>query len=177
LTFSLLFFHSPTLPLLILYALTQLTHNVHGPHDDKFYKLLATLEEEYDALRRSGYAGEGFHSKGQRLGADVSHNLPPHLARAKALEAAEKRRRMAGIMSGGRRLGGRVEALSPRELAAQVRILLSFLVRFVTGLFVDGVFLLHRRPYGEHKTTRRALRASLPSVRLQRLQRRVPRAT
>ncbi|KAF5374890.1 hypothetical protein D9758_000541 [Tetrapyrgos nigripes] len=104
--------------------LHELTHNVHGPHDDKFYKFLSDLQEEYDALRRSGYAGEGFFSKGQRLGTNVSHNLPPHLARAKALEAAEKRRQISKTLGeGGRRLGGRLDtsgkALSPRELAAR----------------------------------------------------------
>jgi len=100
----------------------QLTHNVHGPHDEKFYKFLTGLEDEYEALQRSGYAGEGFHSKGHRVGANVSHDLPPHLARAKALEAAEKRRRIGGMMTGGGRLGGRSAArtgMTPRELAAE----------------------------------------------------------
>ncbi|KAH7905741.1 WLM domain-containing protein [Hygrophoropsis aurantiaca] len=102
--------------------LHELTHNVHGPHDEKFYKFLAGLEEEYDVLQRSGYAGEGFFSKGQRLGVNVSHDLPPHLARAKALEAAEKRRKTAVMLNGGGRLGGRAGStrnMSPRELAAQ----------------------------------------------------------
>jgi len=35
----------------------QLTHNEHGPHDAKFYKLLAELEEEYYDLKRKGYSG------------------------------------------------------------------------------------------------------------------------
>jgi hypothetical protein len=100
----------------------QLTHNVHGPHDEKFYKYLSGLEDEYDALKRSGYAGEGFFSKGHRLGVNVSHDLPPYLARVKALEAAEKRRRIGGIMSSGGKLGGKnMAGMSPRELAAQVR--------------------------------------------------------
>ncbi|KAG6911328.1 hypothetical protein DXG01_000999 [Tephrocybe rancida] len=102
--------------------LHELTHNVHGPHDDKFYKFLSTLQDEYDALQRSGYAGEGFFSKGQRVGANVSHDLPPHMARAKALAAAEKRRQTSRVLGSGGRLGGRVntqDGLSPRELAAQ----------------------------------------------------------
>ncbi|KAF7791605.1 hypothetical protein EIP86_002622 [Pleurotus ostreatoroseus] len=102
--------------------LHELTHNVHGPHDDKFYKLLSELEDEYEALKRSGYSGEGFHTKGRRLGENVSHNLPAHIARQRALDAAEKRRRIAGIVGGSRRLGGVVPKrnLSPRELAAAV---------------------------------------------------------
>ena len=107
----------------------QLTHNVHGPHDDSFYKYLAGLESEYEDLKRSGYSGEGFHSPGIRLGVGASHNLPPHLARLKALEAAEKRRR-AGDSGGGRRLGGRQAGtlgggsrqLTPRELALRVSL-------------------------------------------------------
>ncbi|TFY83834.1 hypothetical protein EWM64_g169 [Hericium alpestre] len=100
--------------------LHELTHNVHGPHDEKFYKFLSGLEEELEALQRSGYAGEGFHSKGNRLGKNVSHDLPPHLARQRALEAAEKRRKVGGMMAGGGRLGGGAlsrSGLSPRELA------------------------------------------------------------
>ena len=103
----------------------QLTHNVHGPHDGKFYKFLAGLEVEYDALQRSGYAGEGFFSPGHRLGVGVSHDLPPHLARVRALEAAERRRKTETLTKSGGRLGGRssaLENLSPRELAARVSL-------------------------------------------------------
>ena len=107
----------------ILTSLSQLTHNVHGPHDDKFYKFLAGLEEEYAALRKSGYDGEGFHSAGRRLGTDVSHDLPPHLARQKALDAAEKRRQISLVLGAGGRLGGAAKDANktPRELAAEVR--------------------------------------------------------
>ncbi|KAF7971404.1 hypothetical protein HWV62_21250 [Athelia sp. TMB] len=101
--------------------LHELTHNVHGPHDEKFYKFLSGLEDEYDALQRSGYSGEGFFSKGHRVGAGVSHDLPPHIARAKALAAAEKRRRIGGLSSGGRSVGGSVtrSGMSARQLAAE----------------------------------------------------------
>ncbi|GLB43495.1 putative WLM-domain-containing protein [Lyophyllum shimeji] len=101
--------------------LHELTHNVHGPHDEKFYKFLAGLQDEYDALQRSGYAGEGFFSKGHRVGVNVSHDLPPHLARLKAAEAAEKRRQTSRVLGSGGRLGGGINAkgLSPRELAGQ----------------------------------------------------------
>ena len=100
---------------------------MHGPHDDKFYKYLAGLQDEYDALQRSGYAGEGFFSEGKRLGTNVSHNLPPHMARMKALEAAEKRTQTSRVLGSGGRLGGsgRDAGLSPRELAARVCIILA----------------------------------------------------
>ena len=105
----------------------KLTHNVHGPHDDKFYKFLAGLEDEYDALKRSGYSGEGFFSPGKRLGGGSSRNVPLHAARVKALEAAQRRNRIAGVLNngGGQRLGGRSVPgadnwYGRRELAAQV---------------------------------------------------------
>ncbi|KAI9057777.1 WLM-domain-containing protein [Trametes sanguinea] len=100
--------------------LHELTHNVHGPHDEKFYKYLAELEEEYENLRKSGYAGEGFHSDGRRLGTNFSHNLPPHIARQKAVEAAERRKQISAILGGGGRLGGGERSnKSLRELAAE----------------------------------------------------------
>ena len=98
---------------------------MHGAHDTAFYKFLSKLEEEYAALKRSGYAGEGFFSPGQRLGGNVSHNIPPHLARLKALEAAERRKRLGMLLGSGGTLGGTGPAgrgLTPRELAAQVRL-------------------------------------------------------
>lgn len=94
---------------------------MHGPHDEKFYKYLDGLQDEYDALQRSGYAGEGFFSEGKRLGENISHNVPQHLARQKALEAAEKRAKTSRVLGSGGRLGGsaRNAGLSPRELAAR----------------------------------------------------------
>ncbi|OBZ79066.1 hypothetical protein A0H81_01444 [Grifola frondosa] len=101
--------------------LHELAHNVHGSHDEQFYKYLSALEGEYDALRQAGYAGEGFFSEGSRLGINISHNLPPHLARQQALAAAEKRRKLNLMLSGGGRLGGagNREDKSLRELAAE----------------------------------------------------------
>ncbi len=114
----------PLIPLrMVNSSISKLTHNVHGPHDDQFYKFLSGLQEEYDNLRRSGYAGEGFFSAGRRLGENISHNVPQHVARQKALEAAEKRRNISRILNGtGQRLGGlgRNTGLSPGQMAARV---------------------------------------------------------
>lgn len=122
--------------------LIQLTHIVHGPHDDSFYNYLAGLESEYEDLKRSGYSGEGFHSPGTRLGVGTSHNLPPYLARIKALEAAEKRKN--GSSGGGRRLGGgspgQVGALggrtqlTPRQLASRVSFVLSLRIPYISPI-------------------------------------------
>ncbi|KAH9002764.1 WLM domain-containing protein [Lactarius hatsudake] len=83
-----------------------LTHNVHGPHDQNFYEFLSRLEEEYYELKRSGYAGEGFFTNGRRLGEGIPQNIPAYLARQRALEAAEKRRRSKVTTDGPVRLGG-----------------------------------------------------------------------
>lgn len=103
--------------------LHELTHNVHGPHDDKFYKFLSGLEDEYYALRVKGYSGEGFQSEGKRLGFGVGHNVPMSQARSKAIAAAEQRQKMAGIMAGsGSKLGGgfgQRGGKTARELAAE----------------------------------------------------------
>ncbi|KAH8998403.1 WLM-domain-containing protein [Lactarius akahatsu] len=97
-----------------------LTHNVHGPHDQNFYEFLSRLEEEYYELKRTGYAGEGFFTNGRRLGEGIPQNIPAYLARQRALEAAEKRRRTNVTTVGPVRLGGGNLAslgLTPRELA------------------------------------------------------------
>ncbi|KAL1669103.1 WLM domain-containing protein [Schizophyllum commune] len=73
--------------------LHELTHNHRGPHDEVFYKYLDGLEDEYAALKRSGYAGEGFYSRGRVLGASASD-------KRRAAEAAEKRRQGARVLGG-----------------------------------------------------------------------------
>src|SRR5436305_1330312 len=100
--------------------LFRLTHIEVGPHDVRFYKLLDELNDEYDDLLAKGYSGEGFFSNGYRVGQGISHSVSPALARQKALEAAEKRRKIEGLMTkGGKRLGGGDRyGLSLRELAA-----------------------------------------------------------
>ena len=103
--------------------LHEFTHNEHGPHDAKFYKFLDGLNDEYDALRASGYSGEGFLGNGTAVGMGVSHNLSPHEARLRAVAEAERRAKLARLLGppGGRSLGGMKArpGASPRELAAQ----------------------------------------------------------
>jgi hypothetical protein len=105
--------------------LHELTHCVHGPHDQNFYNFLSRLEEEYYELKRSGYAGEGFFSNGRRLGGGtIPQTVPALIAQQRAiqLEAAERRRRSNSVpvTNGPVRLGGGSLAslgLTPRELA------------------------------------------------------------
>jgi hypothetical protein len=78
-----------------------------------------------DQLISSGYTGEGFFSQGKQLAS--SRQVSKNEARQKAIEAAEKRRRLGKLMlpKGGRRLGGGESAIqreaqfTPQELAAQ----------------------------------------------------------
>ncbi|KAG1815990.1 uncharacterized protein BJ212DRAFT_206703 [Suillus subaureus] len=101
--------------------LHELAHMPMALTTNFFYKFLAALEDEYDALVHSGYAGEGFPSPGHQLDAGVSHDLPPHLARLKALEVAEKRHRANGVLGGSRLRGRRITAgIDLCELGAQV---------------------------------------------------------
>ncbi|KAF9346386.1 hypothetical protein BGX26_002117 [Mortierella sp. AD094] len=101
--------------------LHELAHNIRGPHDEKFYKALNDLNNEYDKVIASGYTGEGFDSSGHRLGAknggfgpggmrlggSTGRETPTAAARAAAVLAAEKRRQVNEMMlpAGGRRLG------------------------------------------------------------------------
>ncbi|KXS14579.1 WLM-domain-containing protein [Gonapodya prolifera JEL478] len=115
--------------------LHELAHIIRGPHDAQFYAALDELEKEHDALLDGGYNGEGFEAPGRRVGQGVSHDVAPHAARERAVEAAEKRRRLNSWggtgPGGGRKLGGALAAgapgseardlekvLSPREMAA-----------------------------------------------------------
>lgn len=88
--------------------LHELAHIVHGPHDQKFHALWDQLRDELDGLMMKGYTGEGFLSKGHRLGGRV---IPPQEARRLARAEAERRRPASG--SRGYRLGG--AALSPGQ--------------------------------------------------------------
>ncbi|WVQ96786.1 hypothetical protein IAU59_003893 [Kwoniella sp. CBS 9459] len=102
---------------LVLVMLHELTHNEHGPHDAKFYKLLAELEEEYYDLKRKGYSGEGFHSSGSKLN---GIRVNEYEGRARGLAAAERRlatqRKIGrGGVLGGTGTGGK----SMKELIAE----------------------------------------------------------
>jgi hypothetical protein len=81
--------------------LHELSHNVFGPHDDKFHALWNQLREEYEGLIRKGYTGEGFLSEGRKLG---GQRIPRHEAQRIARNAAEKRRALTA--GSGQKLGG-----------------------------------------------------------------------
>ncbi|KAI8924325.1 WLM domain-containing protein [Entophlyctis helioformis] len=81
--------------------LHELTHNIHGAHDAKFYKYMDGLWDEYEQLMASGFQPEGARLGGKRIESEA-------VAKAAALASAERRRRINAIMlpAGGRRLGG-----------------------------------------------------------------------
>lgn len=81
--------------------LHELAHIVFGPHDEKFHALWDQLRSEYEALVSKGYTGEGFLSKGQRVG---GRRVPRDEARRIARAAAEKRQALSA--GSGQKLGG-----------------------------------------------------------------------
>ncbi|KAG8695853.1 hypothetical protein FRC09_008891 [Ceratobasidium sp. 395] len=110
--------------------LHELTHNVHGPHDEKFYSFLNKLEDEYDALVTGGWRGTGFFAPGDKLGSrntglrgtEGASSRFDTTGKRKAIEAAESRRRVEALGSGGRLGGLRVVSQSGKtrqELAAE----------------------------------------------------------
>ncbi|GAA5970576.1 hypothetical protein JCM11641_007359 [Rhodosporidiobolus odoratus] len=99
--------------------LHELTHNRRGPHDDAFFKILDGLQVEYDALRASGYTGEGFHGKGNRVGEGVSHDKGVSMreAREKALRRFEEKEKIRKLLGTGGRLGGKAPAEKGKRMA------------------------------------------------------------
>lgn len=100
--------------------LHELTHNNIAPHNDKFYKLLDHLWEEYEALkdgtRVSGVTLQGFEGKGKQLGSTSGPKDP--ISKRQAICAAAARRAQLGqiMCHGGQRLGGAGSKLTPTTL-------------------------------------------------------------
>ncbi|GAA5870038.1 hypothetical protein JCM8547_001445 [Rhodosporidiobolus lusitaniae] len=105
---------------LIGIMLHELTHNKRGPHDDTFFKILDGLQDEYEALRASGYSGEGFFGKGNRVGEGVGHDTNVSLkeARGKALRRIEERNRVRKVLGQGGRLGGKPAETKGKRMGA-----------------------------------------------------------
>ncbi|KAI9796863.1 MAG: hypothetical protein M1833_005912 [Piccolia ochrophora] len=82
--------------------LHELSHIVHDAHDAKFHGLWQQLRDEHEELTRKGYTGEGFLSKGQKLG---GKRIPMDEARRRARASAEKRRVVSA--GSGQKLGGK----------------------------------------------------------------------
>ncbi|KAJ8330926.1 hypothetical protein O5D80_000945 [Batrachochytrium dendrobatidis] len=95
--------------------LHELAHNVHGPHDAKFYKFLDRLFDNYERSQDAG-----FRSNGNRLG---GRHVTEDQFKKESIAAAEKRRKLNTMMIpvGGRKLGTRSELdniMTPAQLAA-----------------------------------------------------------
>lgn len=92
--------------------LHELSHNVHGPHDEKFHALWDQLRSELEDLIRKGYTGEGFLGRGHVLG---GRQIPLHERQRRWREAQDRRNKddQNRIVKSGRRLGG--NAAGPRD--------------------------------------------------------------
>ncbi|EXJ57138.1 hypothetical protein A1O7_07482 [Cladophialophora yegresii CBS 114405] len=98
--------------------LHELSHIVHGPHDQAFHALWDKLRDEHEALLRKGYTGEGFLGKGNRLG---GRGIPRSELQRQARAAAERRGRNAILAQGsGSKLGGKgiLRGQDAREIIA-----------------------------------------------------------
>lgn len=101
--------------------LHELAHNLRGPHDDIFFEHLDTLTREWYELQASSSGllpGQGFLTEGARLGGTAT-SLDPKIARQRAADMAERRKRMTELFGdgNGRRLGGGTGTSSPQSLA------------------------------------------------------------
>ncbi|DBA90648.1 TPA: hypothetical protein ACH3X1_003871 [Trebouxia sp. C0004] len=109
--------------------LHELVHNVQGPHNAVFYKLLDEITEECEGFMAKGIAGSGagFDAPSVgRLGGRGPvpiHNPPSHQLKSLALKAAEARSKKQAVMpSGPRKLGGDLsllKGLTPAQAAAR----------------------------------------------------------
>lgn len=72
--------------------LHELSHNVHGPHDEKFYSLLDKLKAEYDQSRSKSASSTDYRCEQQKLGRAGLTNgyVPIRAQRIKALSNAPK---------------------------------------------------------------------------------------
>lgn len=93
--------------------LHELTHNVHGPHDAKFYRLLDELKAKFEG---GSFGASGYVCEENRLGSVYSPFGSTKSVRDKRLEALSKGKYKAE----SRRLGGSASnQLSMREAALQ----------------------------------------------------------
>ncbi|PNS19097.1 hypothetical protein CAC42_1833 [Sphaceloma murrayae] len=100
--------------------LHELSHIVFGPHDAKFHALWDELRSEHETLLLKGYTGEGFLTKGHKLGGG---RMPPNSElRRMAKQNAEKQRKSEKEKGkkNGFRLGGKSIKIGqdPRKIIA-----------------------------------------------------------
>ena len=95
----------------------ELSHNAHMNHSAEFYKLMETLQDEYEKNRSKGRQGSGFgfDAKGYKLSSEKHNPASLVEVKKKAAEAAEKRLRLQSLMGkseilGGKKVSGKSEA-------------------------------------------------------------------
>ncbi|GAA6031184.1 hypothetical protein JCM8097_004050 [Rhodosporidiobolus ruineniae] len=130
--------------------LHELTHNLRGPHDDAFFKILDGLQDEYDALRAKGYSGEGFLGNGRRVGEGVAHDTGVSMreARERMLKGIEDRERVRKVLGTGGKLGGRVPETKGRRMGEVLAEAAERRARARKGCGSDDA---HNHPSGSKK--------------------------
>ncbi|GAA5861274.1 hypothetical protein JCM3774_002250 [Rhodotorula dairenensis] len=100
---------------LIPTMLHELTHNYRGPHDDKFYKFLEGLTDEYYTWRRQRFLA--FSDPGNVLGAGRPRGGPVSVREAR-VKHQQNMQALKNVLGRGGRLGGSGPAkLSPAAIA------------------------------------------------------------
>lgn len=111
----------------------ELAHNVHGPHDDKFYKFLDELQDYLENLPSNGLSG--FDTTGNKIGSDsilrskiIKNNNYNLTTAGSAGLAAEYRSKQQQLFTpaGGVKLGGVSKSKyldkTPMQMAADAAI-------------------------------------------------------
>ncbi|KAL0030955.1 hypothetical protein WJX79_003815 [Trebouxia sp. C0005] len=102
--------------------LHELVHNVQGPHNAVFYKLLDEITEECERIMAKCIVTSTCYTLGGR-GPVPIHNPPSHQLKSLAVKAAEARFKKQAVMpTGPRKLGGDLsllKGLTPAQAAAR----------------------------------------------------------
>ncbi|CAK7916851.1 hypothetical protein CAAN3_19S02168 [[Candida] anglica] len=102
--------------------LHELTHNVYGPHDQKFYKLLDELKEQYETLQYGGKSKTGYICEEEKLGGGYRFGGGFVSERDQRIKALSKSKYVGGSQklggSGGISKGSK-SGLSLRQLALE----------------------------------------------------------
>ena len=98
--------------------LHELVHNDIGPHDGKFFALLAELEKECEDYG-PGIGTGAASTPRATIGAQGGGGIETGDAKTAAVDARRRRAARGDGTAGGRRLGGAATLESPRSAAAE----------------------------------------------------------
>ncbi|WEJ95891.1 hypothetical protein PSN45_003422 [Yamadazyma tenuis] len=98
--------------------LHELTHNIHGPHNDKFYKFLDKIKERFEEIQYNPSSVTGYVCEENKLGRGNTLFRDYKSIRDKRIEALGK----AKYKSEFRKLGGNSKTGEPRMDPKSLRL-------------------------------------------------------